>query len=229
MSDPFVGQLLVVAFPWAPNGFAACQGQLLALQQYQALFALIGATFGGNATTTFGVPNLAGRSVVGMGADTWGNQYPFGKASTAPVSVGLANLPPHAHPALFEPRPAPPTVTLTGTFDVPLSGALSGGLGGTSASGGNNTPTAGELLGTASVQVYAPSGGTAVPLTTLSLQGSLTGTPTSPVSAKVTLPPASGSVAVGYTGTPDSTELPPPPYLVQTVAIATQGIWPPRP
>jgi microcystin-dependent protein len=231
VSEPFIGQLLVVAFPWAPDGWAACQGQVLGVQQNQALYALIGNTFGGAVPNTFGVPNLAGRTVIGMGADTSGNQYPLGQANTSLPSFGLANLPSHSHPALFTAAAgaAPTAVTLQGTLDVPLSVPLSGSLGATSAGGGNNTPTAGEKLGAASVQVYVPSGGTAVPLTTLNLQGKLTGTPASPLVANVTMPPPAGSVTLGQTGTAGSTNLPAAPYLVQTVAIATQGFFPTRP
>ena len=67
MSDPFVGEIRMVGFPFAPRGWALCQGQLLPLAQNQALFALIGVTFGGNGTTNFALPNYSSRSPVGMG------------------------------------------------------------------------------------------------------------------------------------------------------------------
>jgi microcystin-dependent protein len=55
---PFIGQIELFAFPFAPKGWLACNGQLLAIQQFTALFQLIGTTYGGDGKTTFAVPNL---------------------------------------------------------------------------------------------------------------------------------------------------------------------------
>ena len=65
MSDPYLGQIEAFAFGYTPRGWLACSGQLLPLNQYQALFALIGTTYGGNGTTNFQLPNLNGRVAVG--------------------------------------------------------------------------------------------------------------------------------------------------------------------
>jgi microcystin-dependent protein len=61
MSDPFLGEIKLAAFGFAPRGFALCNGQLLPINQNQALFALLGTTYGGNGQTTFALPNLQGR------------------------------------------------------------------------------------------------------------------------------------------------------------------------
>lgn len=61
MSDPFLGQIMMVGFNFAPRGWATCDGQILAISQNSALFALLGTTFGGNGTVTFGLPDLRGR------------------------------------------------------------------------------------------------------------------------------------------------------------------------
>ncbi len=63
-SQPFLGQIFAVAFDFAPKGFAECNGQLLPINQNQALFSLLGTTYGGNGTSTFGLPDLRGRVAV---------------------------------------------------------------------------------------------------------------------------------------------------------------------
>jgi microcystin-dependent protein len=64
---PFLGQLMLFPFNFPPKGWALCQGQLLPINQYQALFSLLGTTYGGDGRTTFGLPDLRGRTPVSMG------------------------------------------------------------------------------------------------------------------------------------------------------------------
>ena len=66
-SNPLIGQLDVFAGNFAPRGWAFCNGQLLPISQHQALFALIGTTYGGDGRTTFALPDLRGRVVIGPG------------------------------------------------------------------------------------------------------------------------------------------------------------------
>ena len=61
MSQPFIGEVRMVGFNFAPAGWALCQGQLLAISQNTALFSILGTTYGGNGTTTFALPDLRGR------------------------------------------------------------------------------------------------------------------------------------------------------------------------
>jgi microcystin-dependent protein len=58
MSEPFIGEIRIVAFDYAPRGFAFCEGQLLQISQHQALFSLLGTTYGGDGRTTFALPDL---------------------------------------------------------------------------------------------------------------------------------------------------------------------------
>jgi len=58
--NAFLGSLLLVPYDWAPEGWAVCNGQILQINQYQAVFALLGATYGGDGTKTFALPNLPG-------------------------------------------------------------------------------------------------------------------------------------------------------------------------
>jgi microcystin-dependent protein len=62
--DAFLGQIALFAFPYAPKGWTACTGQILPIQQNQALFAIIGTTYGGDGKTTFALPNLQGKEPV---------------------------------------------------------------------------------------------------------------------------------------------------------------------
>lgn len=68
MTQPFVSQIQVFPYNFAPRNFATCQGQLLAISQNTALFSLLGTNFGGNGTTNFALPNLASRAAVGSGS-----------------------------------------------------------------------------------------------------------------------------------------------------------------
>lgn len=230
--EPFLGQVLTVSFSYAPVYWAQCNGQLLSVQQNAALFTLLGTQYGGNGSSTFGIPNCAGRTILGVGKDMWNNTYTLGPSTTGPTSVTLADLPTHTHAATFTPQstPAPSSVTLSGTIDQALSGPPTGGLGARSAGTPDTTPSPGDGLGQASVTVYAPSnGGTAVPLKQLTLAGTLTGTLNTAVTATVSVPPMAGTVTLGAAGSVASVPLGLPPYLVQTAIIALNGIFPQRP
>ena len=68
MATPFLGEIKMISFNFPPKGWAFCNGQLLAIQQNQALFAILGTTYGGNGQTTFALPNLQGRVPVHVGS-----------------------------------------------------------------------------------------------------------------------------------------------------------------
>jgi microcystin-dependent protein len=67
MSDPFMGELRMMSFNFPPKGWSLCNGALLPINQNQALFSLLGTTYGGNGQTTFALPNLQGRVPIHMG------------------------------------------------------------------------------------------------------------------------------------------------------------------
>lgn len=96
--DPFIGQIMLVGFTLVPKGWAACDGQLLPIAQNQALFALLGTTYGGNGTTTFGLPDLRGRSPIHAGQGPGLSRYNPGQtAGSESVALTPNNLPAHAH------------------------------------------------------------------------------------------------------------------------------------
>jgi microcystin-dependent protein len=97
MSEPYVGQIEVFAFGFAPRGWAICQGQTMAITQNQALFALLGTQFGGNGTTNFVLPDLRGHAADGYGVFQ-GQAYPMGKTTgTETVTLTETQMPAGAH------------------------------------------------------------------------------------------------------------------------------------
>lgn len=93
MSEPFLAEIRIVSFNFAPKGWAFCHGQLLPINQNQALFALLGTTFGGNGQTTFALPDFRGRTPIHTG-----NGHTLGERSGEEAHTLLGTeLPAHAH------------------------------------------------------------------------------------------------------------------------------------
>jgi microcystin-dependent protein len=98
MSDPFLGEIRIFGFTFPPNGWAQCNGQLLPIQQYTALFSILGTTYGGNGTTNFGLPNLSGSAAMGAGDGPGLSPRVPGEVDGAvAVTVTNAELPAHTH------------------------------------------------------------------------------------------------------------------------------------
>ena len=96
--DPFIGEIRLVPFNFAPRGWAICAGQLLPINQNQALFALLGTTYGGDGRTTFALPDLRGRIPIGAGQPPAGSSYPLGATGgQETVELATRQLPGHAH------------------------------------------------------------------------------------------------------------------------------------
>ncbi|MCM2363736.1 tail fiber protein [Pseudomonas sp. SR18] len=96
--EVFIGTIQPFAFNFAPREWALCAGQTLSLSQNQALFALIGVTYGGNGSTTFMLPNLQGRLPVCQGNGPGLTPRVIGEVSgTESITATLANLPAHTH------------------------------------------------------------------------------------------------------------------------------------
>ncbi|MGB9365251.1 MAG: tail fiber protein [Xanthobacteraceae bacterium] len=98
MSSPYVGQILMVGFNFAPAGWMLCQGQLLPISEYETLFQLIGTTYGGDGQSTFGLPNLSGRVPLHMGTGASGTTYTIGEsAGVESVTLTTQQIPNHNH------------------------------------------------------------------------------------------------------------------------------------
>src|SRR3954453_20729751 len=92
--DQFIGEIRLVAFTFAPRGWAFCAGQLLPINQNQALFSLLGTMYGGNGSTNFALPNLQGRTPVPADLPA----YPIGLASgEATHTLTVSEMPSHTH------------------------------------------------------------------------------------------------------------------------------------
>lgn len=99
MADPFTGEIRLLPYGYVPQDWAMCQGQTFSTQAYPALFSILGSRFGGDGRTTFGIPNLQGRTVVGAGNN---GTDPFApsfaeKGGVSSITLTSTNMPQHTH------------------------------------------------------------------------------------------------------------------------------------
>lgn len=114
MPTPFIGQISIFAFQFAPKGWAQCDGQLLPINQNQALFSILGTTYGGNGQTTFALPDLRGRTPIHQGPGFIEGQ----KGGEENHTLITSEMAAHTHPAAG--GPAATLVTPSG--NLPGSG-----------------------------------------------------------------------------------------------------------
>lgn len=101
MSSPFMGEVRVFAGTFAPRQWALCSGQLLPISQNDALFALLGTTYGGDGVNTFALPDARGRTPVGLGDGPGLSSRVLGQTfGTETVTLISSNLPAHTHAAM---------------------------------------------------------------------------------------------------------------------------------
>ena len=156
MSEPFIGQIMIVGFNFAPRGWALCNGQILSIAQNTALFSLLGTTYGGNGQTTFALPNLQSRVPVHFGQGTGLSNYDLGQVGGVEnATLSVNNMPAHAHqvaaPASSsdgndsQPTnnlPAIPVVNVNGT-DYQVNAYISGKASDVNMATGGTTTVAG--------------------------------------------------------------------------------------
>ena len=148
MSQPFLGEIRAFGFGFAPKAWALCNGQLLSIQQNQALFSLLGTFYGGNGTTNFALPDLRGRAALGYGQGPGLSTYVIGEPSgTENVTLLSTQIPQHTHVWAAS--------TSLGNQPGPAAGFLAGGQipNGTlipnfAAPGGATVPLASNTLAT---------------------------------------------------------------------------------
>src|SRR5213078_2694444 len=93
MAEPFLSEIRLMSFVFAPKGWALCNGQLLPINQNQALFSLLGTTYGGDGRVNFALPNLRGQVPIHVG-----NGHTLGeKGGSAAVTLNIAAMPAHTH------------------------------------------------------------------------------------------------------------------------------------
>ncbi len=121
MSNPFLGEIRMFGGTFAPAGWAFCNGQLIAISQNSALFALLGTTYGGNGQTTFGLPDLRGRVPMGQGQAPGLSYRNLGEITgTENVTLLSTNLPAHTHTVSL----SSPATTSLGTLMEPGPSAI---------------------------------------------------------------------------------------------------------
>ena len=98
MSEPFIGEIRMVGFTYNPRGWALCNGQLISISSNEALFALLGTTYGGDGRSTFGLPDLRGRAPIHQGSGPGLQPINQGsKGGSQTTTLAEKNLPPHSH------------------------------------------------------------------------------------------------------------------------------------
>lgn len=219
MSQPFVGEIKLVGFNFAPRGYAFANGATLNIASQQALFALIGTFYGGNGTTTFQLPNLQGRTPIGYTTNNGTNPFP-----TSPVSIGaiggaqsvqLTNnqLPTHTHTATTTVTPS--TTPISAVTNINVLTAPSAKL--PSPVGNLITVPTVSGAGTPVNAFAAPGTGTAGTMAT--------GAATTTISGGVVTATGSTTLATAGLGQPFSTLS---PYMGANYIIALVGIFPSR-
>lgn len=100
MSEPFLSEIKMMSFGFPPKGWALCDGQLLPINQNQALFSLLGTTYGGDGRVNFGLPDLQGRTPMHMGSGHTLGERGGEQAHT----LGISEIPTHTHVANASPN-----------------------------------------------------------------------------------------------------------------------------
>lgn len=214
--DIFIGFITAFPWTWAPRDWSTCQGQSLQIQQNAALYALLGIAFGGNGQTTFLLPELRGRQILGYGqSQATGTVFNFAQKSGAEkltLTAAQTGLAAHTHTAAFTPGGGSASVNIA----IP---AVSG------TNGTTNTPGTGANLGQATVDLSAFGGGSADPVNTYST--ATANTTLKPFS--VSVPGGSGTVTVNPAAAPAAASVPlMNPYLALNFCIAINGLFPSR-
>ncbi|MCK9394149.1 MAG: tail fiber protein [Methylobacter sp.] len=228
--DAFMGTIMAVGFNFAPRGWAFCNGQLLPISQNSAMFALLGTMYGGDGQSTFGLPDLRGRVVVGsqdygpglapvqQGEKAGTNNVTIIGNGAVSISLTSANLPPHTHPASMSLN------GLSATTDISIDTTAHAAPPATTAFTAGSTLTSSSAGGPTSAAIYLP------PTTAQATPASLGG-----VTTTVT---GTGAVTVGAnTGGGQALAAPVQtqalasimqPYLGLNYIICLQGIFPSR-
>lgn len=101
MSEPFVGEIKMFGGNFAPYQYALCNGQIMPIQQNQALFTILGTSFGGNGQTNFALPDLRGRAPMHTGQSPGANNINLGESGGTPsTTMSVNQMPNHSHPIM---------------------------------------------------------------------------------------------------------------------------------
>jgi microcystin-dependent protein len=248
--EGYIGQVILFAGIFAPRGWAFCNGQLLPIAQYSALFSLIGTTYGGDGKNTFGLPDLRGRAPIHFGQGPGLPLVVQGEVGgNSQVTLTTQNMPAHNHPITLTGTQVNLNTTVTGTIKtgatasgsfpattapviggevtIPVNTTGGGSIKHTDPSKGLLSTTATPAYSTLSNGVYAGKGtltkGDAnIPQTPLNL--SVSGSVNVPIQ---TTAPLTGTATTASTGSNSPVSIM-SPYLAMNYCIALEGIYPSR-
>ncbi len=155
MSEAYVGEIRLFGGNFAPVNWALCNGQALAISEYEALFVILGTTYGGDGVTTFNLPNLQGRIALHMGTSPFGNTFVEGQAAgESQHLLTIAETPQHIHILSPTTSISQTVATDSGTTNTPGPTAI----------------LAKALKGATPVSIYVPSATYPATATTLPLK-----------------------------------------------------------
>jgi microcystin-dependent protein len=143
--DPFIGEVRLAGFGFPPKGWALCNGQLLPINQNQALFSILGTTYGGNGQTTFALPNFQTRVPLGMGAAPGGSSYPLGQTGGETAhTLTTPEMPLHSHSLTASTAAAAALGPANNLLAAPVAGDVYGTGADVSLSSTSITPAGGN-------------------------------------------------------------------------------------
>ena len=130
MSNPFVGEIRLVAFNFAPVGWALCNGQLMPISQNTALFSLLGTFYGGNGTSNFALPNLQGTTPINQGQGAGLSNRLLGESGgESTVTLLTSEIPPHTHGLIASATPGTTPQPSGGSWAEPRGRVYGTGTG----------------------------------------------------------------------------------------------------
>lgn len=213
-SEAYMASICAFPYNFCPKNFLPADGRDLPISQYQALFALIGARFGGDGKTTFKLPDLRSRQLVGTSTQNLTNLSWTSLGQKRGAETAAVQVPPHSHSATFSPTSGSgaPNVSVTVPASVPSN-----------ASANTNAPSATNqyIAGTPTGQ-----GGAAMWTTTPTNQTAVSGIGIQIVDKGSGVTGGTVSVATAGTGNGQVSVI--PPQQPVTLCIATVGLWPSR-
>lgn len=208
--DFLMGSIMQFGGNFAPRDWAYCQGQLIAISQNQALFAILGTTWGGDGRTNYGLPDLKGRVAVGIGQGTGLTPvYQARGFGTETTTIAIGQMPAHTHAATFTPT--------TSAGDTTVTVHAHNGNGDSDDANGNYWATGGQPVGISGVSS--------------NIKGYSTTTDTEMASGAVTVSGGSGitggDVTVAATGGSTGVSIMQPSMGLSSI-ICLQGTFPSR-
>jgi microcystin-dependent protein len=222
-TDPYIGQVCYFTYTWGcPQDTLPADGRSLQVSQYQALFSLMGCAFGGNCSSTFNLPDLRGRAVVGTGMGPGLSNVTFAQQRGAEqVALNQNQLPAHTHNVNLAAQPAGSSLSAN-LAGVPVT-ASGANLALNASTTGNTTPTptGASLTATAATTKVYSDAAPSVAMKTGSISGNVSGTlgGTAPVTGNVVTTVAGSSSPVTTLS----------PELGLQACIVINGLYPMRP